>query len=1021
MKRYNILLFFCLLCTAPLRAQYTGLYSSPDAKYAEGVELYMQGHYAASARVLGEYKGHTYREQTSFYLAADAFELRRKDAQKSLQAYLKQNTYTPYASEVHFMLGVLQTERGKNKQAVKEFEQVNEKDLFRPHQADYLFHRGYAHLKLNEPQRAAGCFARLKGMKSRYTLQARYYYAFTQYTLQNYGKALPEFFAIEHTEAYKDIVPYYIIQIYYSEGQFDEVYERAEYLLSNNPDNPNNAELHRMLGEIYYREGEYDKTIAHLSTYEQDQSRQKLELVRNDMYLLGMAYYQTGEMPGAIRYLTKVRKDNDVLSQNTCYHLGNAYVRSGQTEQAKMAYSAAMRYRFDERLREEAMYNYALTTYRSSTALGESVTAFTDFLEQYPESKYKETVYNLLCEAFMNSKNYASALEALQRIGRPDKKTEETKQYLRYQLGCDAYMQGKSDKAVEWFSQVIDSVPPSQQTSAAVQQYVAESRFLRAESEYRLGQYDKAKADLEAFAALPAAAKSPNRVQADYSAGYVCFAQKNYKGALDYFLKYTRQATEQEASYSDALNRIGDCYFNDRDFVKAEAYYAKVIALGGAGADYATFQRGYALGLLKRYGDKINTLEKLVKNFPKSDYADDALYEIARAELQRDNDGGAIDAYERLLKSYPHSGMARKAALEKGMIYYNRKDYTHAIEAYKAVIKNYPGSEEAYSALDGLEAAYVETDNVSEYLAYTKSLGRINMKTDSREDSLTYVAAERQYMLGNHTQAVAGLSKYLSQYCPGGRYCTMAQYYVADSYYRLGKKPEAKAEFVKLAGIAGNPYMEEALMRVAEISYDEQDYTTALQYFKRLQVLAGTMEKMNIARLGVLRCSYELGDHAGTVNVASQIIEDTGSSPAVIAEARYNRAKALFALKDYDAAIGDLQHTSAEVRTAQGAEAKYLLAQSWFELSELDKAEVEVMSFAGMNTQHQYWLARSFVLLSDIYVRRGDDFQAKQYLLSLQSNYRVEDDIHTTVRQRLQQIDERENEKLKNEEDDDED
>jgi hypothetical protein len=57
-------------------------------------------------------------------------------------------------------------------------------------------------------------------------------------------------------------------------------------------------------------------------------------------------------------------------------------------------------------------------------------------------------------------------------------------------------------------------------------------------------------------------------------------------------------------------------------------------------------------------------------------------------------------------------------------------------------------------------------------------------------------------------------------------------------------------------------------------------------------------------------------------------------------------------------------------------------------------------------------MARSFVLLADIYIKRGDDFQAKQYLLSLQSNYKAQDSIQDLVQERLDKIAERENETI---------
>lgn len=1004
-----------ILLVSSVYAQHTEIYSSLDAPYSEGVSLYQQGRYAASYQRLSAYLQQDgdlkFASDASFYMVADLFELRRADALQQIQHYIAMQPYTTYSSEAYYMQGVLQVEKRKYKQALKSFEQVEDKRLFRPHRMAYLFHKGYAHLQMAEYQKASLCFDKVRKEEGTYTLASRYYYAFCQYTMQHYGRALPEFLAIEHTAQYKDIVPYYIIQIYYAQGQYEEVYNRAEYLLANSPDNENNGEIYRILGEIYYRDGKYGEAIGKLKQYEKLYGSQKKALLREDLYILGMSYYQTGDWNNAALYLQKVKKENDRLTENTNYHLGNTYLQLNKEEAAKMAYSAVVHSGLNDTLREESMYNYALISYRSSSALGESVTAFSNFLKEYPQSGHRTQIYELMCDAFMASKNYKAALGVLDSIADPSEKVAETKEYLQYQIGTDLFIQGKMQESLQYFTRLIDG---SKKSSI----YKTESYYWRGECYYRLKEYDKALSEYQTFSKQPNVADSKNKPLLDYATGYTYFAQKNYASAQKSFLSYTNTADKGLVTYSDAMNRLGDCYFISRDFVKAESYYAKVIATGGSGADYAMFQRGYALGLLKRYTDKIRLLEQLVKQWPKSDYADDALYEMARSELQQENNEAALRDYERLLASYPHSSLARKASLEKAMIYYNIGKNTEAITAYKQVIKNYPGSEEAYSALDGLQTVYVETNNVSEFLAYTKTLGKISMVTDNKEDSLTYAAAERQYMLGNYQEAVGGLGKYLSQYCEGGRYCMIAQYNLADSHYRLGHKDEAKEAYKALAGVKGNPYMEDACMRVAEIDYDQANYAEALTYFTKLQEVASSIERENVARLGILRCSYNLQDNEKTIAIATRILDDVSSSPDLQKEAYYNRGKAYYALGQYGRAVEDLTPIAADVRTVQGAESKYLLAEAAYMENDLDKAEEEIMAFANMNTQHQYWLARCFVLLSDIYVKRGEDFQAKQYLLSLQSNYRVQDDIQDTIKQRLAQIEERENEKVGSEEED---
>jgi len=355
------------------------------------------------------------------------------------------------------------------------------------------------------------------------------------------------------------------------------------------------------------------------------------------------------------------------------------------------------------------------------------------------------------------------------------------------------------------------------------------------------------------------------------------------------------------------------------------------------------------------------------------------------------------------------------------MLYRNLHQIDQAIAAYRQTIERFPATEEAYTALDALQALYVEQGNVSEYLAYTKNLAKMNMNVNAKEDSLLYAAAEMQYMQAAYQRATVSFTNYITQYCAGGRHCTTARYYLADSYYRLGKTSEALAHYTILAEMSANPYQEEAATRVAEICYDKGDYAAALEAFYRMHALASNRENTNIARLGILRCSQRLGRHQAAIDIAGQILNDTPVSDETRQEALYCRAKAYIGMGQWSKAQPDLKSLSAEVRTAQGAEAKYLLAQSYFEAKDLNAAEAEIMAFTQMNTQQQYWLARALILLSDINLQRGEYFQARQYLLVLQQNYTLKgDDIPAMIQKRIAALDELEKPVEKEENDEEE-
>ena len=221
-------------------------------------------------------------------------------------------------------------------------------------------------------------------------------------------------------------------------------------------------------------------------------------------------------------------------------------------------------------------------------------------------------------------------------------------------------------------------------------------------------------------------------------------------------------------------------------------------------------------------------------------------------------------------------------------------------------------------------------------------------------------------------------------------------------------------EYAKITTQKGNPYAEEAALRAAEIAFDGKDYSAAMSYFKKLDEVAQSTENKNIARLGVLRSSYMLNDEAQTIQIAGEIAADPKSTADMKSEALLNRAKVYVKQNKPSDAMKDLSGINIDTRTSIGAEAKYMLSEVYFRLNQLNNAEKEVLDFAKTGTPHQYWLARSFVVLSDVYIQKGDDFQAKQYLLSLQKNYTAKNDIQEMINSRLNVIDARSNQNVIN-------
>jgi len=88
-----------------------------------------------------------------------------------------------------------------------------------------------------------------------------------------------------------------------------------------------------------------------------------------------------------------------------------------------------------------------------------------------------------------------------------------------------------------------------------------------------------------------------------------------------------------------------------------------------------------------------------------------------------------------------------------------------------------------------------------------------------------------------------------------------------------------------------------------------------------------------------------------------------------------------------DKAFEYFNRVASDATVAVGAESKYMVAEIQFKRNRIDESERVINDFISMNTPHQYWMAKGFILLSDISVKKGDMLQAKAMLQSLLDFY----------------------------------
>ncbi|PTN08126.1 tetratricopeptide repeat protein [Mangrovibacterium marinum] len=936
--------------------------------------------------------GSATQAEAAYYQAYCSLMTNRKAGESAMEDFLNNYPQSTYTNTANFELANAWFRDGRYARVIRVYQKLPRYSFAPTDRNRISYQNGYSLFQTNRYDEAEQEFNRLRNGNSIYADQACYYWGHIKYINEDFDSALEAFKRLSKNPAFAPVIPFYMAQIYYMRGEYSQVIAFAEPLLAE-ADKKQRPELEKIIGSSYFHLQQFSKAIPHLEYYfENTNSRQ-----RDENYLFAYCYYQTGQYNKAITPFEYASAGKDEMAQNAYYHLADCYIHTDNKNKARIAFEAASDMNFDANIQEDALFNYAKITYELSySPFNETINAFDKYISRYPSSTRNDAAYNYLVQVYMSTSNFKDAMTSIEKIKVKNPAIREAYQRVSYYRGLELINNQAYTDAITCFDKSLENgeFNPSLK---------AQATYWRAESNYRLGNYEAAIAGYERFSQMPAAQSTPEYRSYNYNLGYAYFKLKNYSQAAAAFNQFIHTAPANDEKLADAHNRLGDCNYINRDFASSQANYANALELDNYDADYALFQKAMSEGVQRQPQQKISSLKSLLSQYPGSAYTDDALYELGRTYERENQLPTAVSYYDQLLNNYPQSGYRPKALLQLGLISYNQSDYKQSMNYYKQIAENYPDSEEAQAAMLGIKNNYVEMNNVDAYVDYANRKGSNVQVTVSEQDSLTYMAAERLVM-SKDQKARQQLEYYLQNY-PTGSFSLNARFYLAETKYNEGQYSAALHDYELVLDRTDNIFTEPALGRAAELQYNAANYEQALMHYKRLEVNSGNKWNMQKAKIGIMRCLYQTGNFEECKNAAQQVLALENLSERQKQEANFKLAKSFLQTNNAKDALPLFTSIAEDTQTPEGAESKYQTAEILFNQNKTKRAENVIMNFIEQNTPHQYWLAKSFILLADIYLANGDQFQAKHTLMSMVENYpEPNDGIIDLAKSKLQHL-----------------
>lgn len=978
LMKQPILLIATLFCLhGSLNAQNTLHPTHPNVYFSSGLELLEMEKYSAARdqfeRYLAQGDDEIKKADAEYYRAFCALNLDNGDGAQLISEFVRNRPDHPKAAKAYYNLGVVSFKNGDFKTAERYFKLVNSSALNAAERVETNFKIAYSLYALRRYEESVPYFDQAKVSKGPYYADANYYSGYLAYAYEQYDKALADLKNAGETEKYQDRVPVMIASAYYKQKRFSEL---AQYA-SQFKDAINGSrridylyQIYQLTAEAYYEEGQFQESLVFYDLYSQLAQQ---NITQETQYRMGYAHYRSGAPEKSIEQFKKVALNNDTLSQYASYYLGKLYVEQENFLFAIAAFDKAASLGFNKEIQEEAAFNSAKVNFQAGK-YSQTIIALDKFMRDYPTSDYIPEANNLISEAFLNTNDYSRAITFIEKIENKTDRLKEAYQKVTFFKGTEFYNARRYDNAVQLFDKSL--------------QYPVDNDLATATYFWKGEAFATARNYPQAIASYQKVFNTRNRaseyyLKANYGVGYAYYNSRDYGNARIYFKRYVDalENARDKQNYNDAMIRLADCYYVDKEYATAITYYDRAINTNNPDIDYAYFQKGVVRDFQDRSSDAIASLDVVINRFADSRYYDDAIYKKAQIQLEDREFRNSIQGFNRIIERLPQSPFIPYAYESRALAYFNLEDYDQAERDYKTILDNYITSSVANSALLGLQNTLKlqnKTIQFDQYLAKYKNAHPENQALENIE----FESAKNLYFGQEYNAAISAFEDYRKNY-PNSGLVYEAKFYQAESYYRLSDMQKALELYYEINRDNKITGMDRVYDRIGELQLKAGDYQEAVNFYSQLEQVAKSKRQENDAWLGLLEAYFKLANYAQMRVYANNLITKGSVTQDGTDRAQLYLGKAAYAEGNFSEAIDQFLATMNTAKNQFGAEAQYMVGKIFYQQEQYQQSLNTLFEMNENFSAYDEWLGKGFLLIADNYIALNELFQAKATVNSI--------------------------------------
>lgn len=923
------------------------------------------------------------REKAEFLMAKALYENNRPDAATRLSQFLADYPASVYAGEARLLRADCSFFNGNFLEAAELYEEVPEGGLIPSARNLYTYRKALSLLKCGQYERSARLFRQI-GSDKDWREISRYYLSYIDFENRDLDKAYEGFSQISRSVAENEgLAPgWYLAQIDFLRGDYSEAAAKGEELLRQGNFPELQRQMNRIVGMSLFRLGRLpearpylEKALSH-SIGEEEGAGPDGSQYSEILYTLGVCEYEAGDYASAASRFRELKDEDSAVGQGGLLYLGQCDVRLGDTDGAAMAFRQASTMNYDPDVTQAALFNYiASRTHGGNIPFATGINLYNQFLERFPDSPFAPEVRENLAAAYYNEKNYAAALESINKISRPSASVLAAKQKILYEYGRQLMASGKEAQAAEALKEGVSLADHDKALAA-------ETALWLGDAYYGLKNYSGATESYRK--ALSLGLKGENATLARYNLAYSYYMQDNYRQAANELKTALGASTALPAALkADARVRLADCRYLTGDYTSAASLYSEALADGAGEPDYAAYRHAVMIGLEGKTEAKIAELSDFAKVYPKSRWNPDVLLELAQTYVNASRPADAVKPLEHLLGSYPDVTQARKGSLMLGTILLKQGQRGKGESTLRRLISEYPRSEEALLADQDLRNLHAADGSLKEYADFLATVPDAPGLAPNEMETLQFNAARSEF--ADNPEKVSLLTRYLQDY-PDGKHLSAALLMLAKNKAWTGSPDEAIAYSDRIIKERpGSSEMIEALMLKAELleeSYPDRRQE-ALATWRMLEKRGGA-DMAPEAYAGIMRTT---ANGKESMEYAGKVLRMGGLSADKLEEATLYQALGMMESTGSAEGVAQLRKLASDPNTVAGARAAVELGAYFLKTGKVEEAMKLLDGFTTSGTPHVDLLARGYLLMSDGYRAQGNDYMAREYLETLRENY----------------------------------